>query len=417
MRGLLLLGALVVAGAWPHAAGAAPPWCGTVALDNRPAIMGGPDIHVVYAVPADGIDRSAEVALRISSDLDEVDAWWRRMDPTRTPRFDLAAFSCGSEVDLTFVRLKAPGSQLAETGTRFGRIFGDPGIARFLQSSTKLLVYYDGSVADVDVCGQGAGTADGVGVAMVFLHACDGLPTAPTAAHEILHSLGAVPSSGPPNGCPGDPNHVCDSPTDILYPLTEGDPLSELVLDANHDDYYGHSGSWLDARDSPWLRHLDAQAALAVDVDGGGSVSSNVPGIACTTSCRADFDAGTIVSLAAKAHAGQRFVRWSGACTSTMPQCVVTLDAATKVSAIFAQSRVRLSVHVSGRGRVTSRSGIACPKRCARNVPSSQRVVLRAVPAAGWRFKRWSGACRGTRTTCAVPMSAATSARATFVRR
>jgi hypothetical protein len=43
-------------------------------------------------------------------------------------------------------------------------------------------------------------------------------------------------------------------------------------------------------------------------------------------------------------------------------------------------------------------------------------VRLTATPAKGWKLRSWSGACRGAKKTCTVPMSAATSARATFVR-
>jgi hypothetical protein len=43
-------------------------------------------------------------------------------------------------------------------------------------------------------------------------------------------------------------------------------------------------------------------------------------------------------------------------------------------------------------------------------------VRLRAKPAKGWKLRSWSGACKGSRTTCTVPMSAVTKARATFVR-
>jgi hypothetical protein len=42
---------------------------------------------------------------------------------------------------------------------------------------------------------------------------------------------------------------------------------------------------------------------------------------------------------------------------------------------------------------------------------------LRAVAASGWRLKGWTGGCRASAPNCTVPMSKATSVRATFVRR
>ena len=42
-----------------------------------------------------------------------------------------------------------------------------------------------------------------------------------------------------------------------MYPYTyDGETLDTAVLDAGRDDYYGHSGTWWDVQDSPWLTHL-----------------------------------------------------------------------------------------------------------------------------------------------------------------
>jgi hypothetical protein len=210
---------------------------------------------------------------------------------------------------------------------------------------------------------------------------------------------------------------VCDSSGDILYPFAQPVPLSSFVLDLNRDDYYAHGGTWLDVSDSDWLRRLDSQAALDVSVQGLGGIVSDVPGIACTAQCRADFNAGTGLTLVPQAEEGQRFVRWGGACAGSLDDCRLALDAAKTVTALFAPARFRLAVSIRGRGRVASTAGISCPSRCVRDVVSHERVLLRAAPAKGWRLKAWSGACRGSRTTCTLPMTKASSARATFVRR
>jgi hypothetical protein len=77
----------------------------------------------------------------------------------------------------------------------------------------------------------------------------------------------------------------------------------------------------------------------------------------------------------------------------------------------------RLSVVVRGPGKVTSSpAGIACPRRCAASYTDEARVRLRPKAWRGARFKRWSGACRGTRG-CVVRMRRARAVRATFVRR
>jgi hypothetical protein len=414
VKGSAALAVLAVVAAWPQAAAAAP-WCGTVATEDRPAVVGGNHVRVLYAIPSDGADRSSERAPQISSDLDEIDAWWRINDSSRTLRFDLASFPCGLQADLMLVRLGRTASELASNETRFDLIVRDPQVDRLLDAFSSLLVYYDGPVSSAELCGEG-GTADGRGAAVVYLAACSGISTAAVATHELLHAFGAVAPSGPPNACPGDVGHVCDSTGDILYPRAQFAPLSSFVLDVNRDDYYGHGRPWLDVRASAWLRHLDAQAPLDVLLRGEGSVSSDVPGIACTSSCRVEFNRGTPLTLVAEPEDGQRFVRWEGACSSVFDDCPVTLDGPQSVTALFAPARFRLSVSVRGRGRVTSPVGIACLPRCVRDVVSFERIVLRAVPARGWKLKAWSGACRGPRPTCALPMSQASSARATFVR-
>jgi len=88
-----------------------------------------------------------------------------------------------------------------------------------------------------------------------------------------------------------------------------------------------------------------------------------------------------------------------------------------QVSALFGPSTYRLTVAVAGRGAVrSSQGGLACPPRCSRLVPSYSPLRLTASPAKGWRFKSWSGACRGTRPACTLPMTAVASARAVFAR-
>ncbi len=68
---------------------------------------------------------------------------------------------------------------------------------------------------------------------------------------------------------------------------------------------------------------------------GNGTVNSNPSGIACdgSTGCSNDFASGTPVTLTATT-SNSTFAGWSGACTGTGP-CVVTMDAAKNVTAIF----------------------------------------------------------------------------------
>ena len=418
MRRLALALVAVAAAAWAAPAHA-DTWCGTAAPRDRPQqAVAGPPVHVLYVHPSDAPDRSAALAQSIHDDVTAIDAWWRGQDAARTPRFDLFAFACGPQVDLSAVRLSRTSAALTASDTRADLIVDELFSGGFGSTFTKYLVYVDGPTDDADLCGQGGGELrQGPAYALVFLGACEGIPRDGVAAHELVHAFGAL-APGAPNACEDDDGHTCDAELDLLYPFATETPLAQLVLDLNRDDYYGHGTSRVDVRLSPWLRTLDAQVPLSVALAGRGSVQSDVPGVFCSAACTSQWDRGAEVGLSARPAAGQRFVRWSGACTGP-GTCSLGLGAARSVSALFAPARFRVAVSVAGRGRIASRPArLSCPTRCAASFTSYEPVRLTATAASGWRLGRWTGACAASRTpVCTLPLRAAASARAVFVRR
>jgi hypothetical protein len=416
VRVLLLVAAAAAAAVLVPRDAAAAPWCGTVSDTDRPAAVAGNPVRVLYAIPSDGTDRSAELAARISDDVEAIDAWWRGQDGARTVRFDRAAFPCGAQADIGLARLTKSASQLVPESTRFGLIVDDV-LAGRDTAFTKYLVYYDGPLDSGDICGQGNGITDGTGIAIVYLTACTDISSAVVAAHELLHAFGALPSPGPPHACPGDDGHPCDSTGDLLFPYAPQAQLAVLGLDVGRDDYYGHSGSWFDVQDSRWLRKLDAQVPLAVAIAGAGTVSGDVPGLDCAASCTTEWDVSAPLSLTAEPARGQRFVRWGGACSGD-GNCSLLLDAGKRVTALFAPETFRLSLVVRGSGSVTGpAAAIRCAARCTKAVTSHEPVRLTATARTGWRLKAWAGACRGSKPVCTLPMTKASLATATFVRR
>lgn len=416
MTGRLLLalgGVLCAAAAFGEAAYAAP-WCGTPTTQDRPTTVTGRTIRVVYVLPSDGQDRVAERAPRISGDVDEITAWWRGQDAEREPRFDRTSFACGLQVDLLVLRLGEAAAVLRVGETRFEKLV-DAVIAQTGRSQyEKHLVYYDGPVEDDALCGQGGGTATGSGVAIVYLAACPDIPSASVAAHELVHAFGALEDTGPPHACADSRGHPCDSESDLLYQYARPTGLGALVLDVGRDDYYGHAGGWADVQDSGWLRLVTRQVRLTLTVSGRGSVESDLPGLDCAARCVTDWDEGAAVTLEALSGAGQRFVRWSGACSGA-DSCTVTLAAAQAVTALFAPERFGLVLSVSGKGAVAGAGARCSVARCARSLTSHVTRTLRAAPARGWRFAGWSGGCTGRAATCRVPMTKATAVRARFV--
>lgn len=74
-----------------------------------------------------------------------------------------------------------------------------------------------------------------------------------------------------------------------------------------------------------------------------------------------------------------------------------------------------LSVSVNGSGTVTSGDGqITCPGDCSASYVEETAVTLTAIPAEGWQFAGWGGACTGT-ADCQVTVASALSVTANFV--
>ena len=432
VRALLAVGAVctVLAAQPPAAAAAVAPvrWCGgdEAQADRGRDRVGGAQIHVVYAIPADGQDRFAQLASPLTTDVAAIDAWWRREDPTRAPRFDLFDFpSCESRLgllDFSLARLPEPSSSFVPLGGRFERIVRQLALPPlgFAEATKKYLVFYDGLVGADDVCGTGGGSERrGPAYAVVYLRSTcdltvgDGGGAAVVAVHELVHALGAVGDSAP-HLC--EDGHVCDSAADLMGSRYGGEPLETQLLDVGRDDYYAHAGPWFDLQDSAWLLNASSQVALTLRVTGTGMIGSEPDGQGCETVCTTEWNGGTAVQLAAEPSAGFGFAGWTGACAGERePSCLVTVGQNAEIAAIFRPLR-RLAIQLTGRGTVTA-SGFRCSRTCAPQLLEGSRVTLRAAAARGWRFVRWTGSCRGGRATCSVQVGAATRVRAIFARR
>jgi hypothetical protein len=180
----------------------------------------------------------------MQTDAESIDTWWRSQDANRTPRNDLAQLTCGIQLDLTQIRLAVPAVELMDIDERFYTIAESLVDLEFSDPHTKYVVYYDGH-AHPDICGEGASHEDGFGYAIVYLQACAGVPPSATAAHELLHTLGAVPSEAPNECAAPHDGHVCDDPYDMLFPFGDETPITGLHLDRERDDYYAHTGAQL----------------------------------------------------------------------------------------------------------------------------------------------------------------------------
>ena len=183
MRRLALLAVVTAGMLWTVPAHAstsahASTWCGTPGtVDRLPEGNPGAPVHEIYAIPSDGTDRlAAQIGTQMQTDFETIDGWWRGQDPTRTPRFDTLGFGCGPQLDISFVKLTSTAAELQPIGDRFARIIGGLSAAGFASPVTKYVVYYDGPDDGTNICGEGGGSPDGEGVAIVFVNACAGVP-------------------------------------------------------------------------------------------------------------------------------------------------------------------------------------------------------------------------------------------------
>ncbi|HWU87283.1 MAG TPA: hypothetical protein VN253_08410, partial [Kofleriaceae bacterium] len=179
----------------------------------------------------------------------------------------------------------------------------------------------------------------------------------------------------------------------------------------------------------PIFTGIDAQsppgtAILTVSRNGAatGTVSSNPGGITCGASCSAIFPLGTVVTLTATPDTGAEFAGWSGGgCSGSAPTCMVTVAAATTVTATFEVATYPVMIHLGGAGTgmvVAPAAGIICPGTCTAMVPHGGQLSLTASTGAsslfmGWTVNGGGTACAGT-GACASTITGPTTITATF---
>ncbi|MDD2769642.1 MAG: beta-1,3-glucanase family protein [Methylococcus sp.] len=194
------------------------------------------------------------------------------------------------------------------------------------------------------------------------------------------------------------------------------------------------------------------------------SVTSLPYGIDCGTTCEGNFDEGTAVYLTATPIADFIFDGWMN-CDLVIKKdqrCMMSMSAAKAVTAFFRRrpathptpaptliptpaptvaptpeptatpaptaaptpsptpsaNQAALNVVTVGEGTVSSSSGgINCGSVCSATFDVGSTVTLTAVPADGYKFKRWIGAgCKGKKP-CTIELSQSKTVKAKFVRR
>lgn len=152
----------------------------------------------------------------------------------------------------------------------------------------------------------------------------------------------------------------------------------------------------------------------------GGQVEVSPLGERCAGTCSYAEPHGSVLTLIALADADHLHTGWTDDCAAaTGSTCVVTLDAARTVRAVFAPRQDALVVVTAGTGEgrvVSTPVGIDCPGDCTEPFVRRTSVSLVASAAEGSDFVGWEGACAGI-DACSATVDGPTVAVASFVRR
>ena len=237
--------------------------------------VSGPRVQAVYAHPADRPSRFADVAPLIagwSGDVAEV--------------FRASAVRTGGEREVRFVTGGACTPTVLEVAVSpdavesFGRLVADLRSRGLARSDRRYLVWMDatGYCGIAQMYGDDAPERSNVnnggspGLVARVDSGCWSTERRVVAAHELVHTLGGVqataPNASPAGHCVDERDIMCysDAPG-VVMRLVCNDPLGDLRLDCNGDDYFSTSpvpGSWLAAHwntaNSDFLDGVDRDA-------------------------------------------------------------------------------------------------------------------------------------------------------------
>jgi hypothetical protein len=222
----------------------------------------GPQIHVVYSVPADGVDRRLDETGVLEGSVGSFQAWLA----AETGGANLRVDTYQGSLDVSFFRLAATDAAVASRGA-FVREAVESELrgAGFDRRDRIYAVYYDGS--STYACGGAFWPPQLNGNAVVMYlrgrpgsAVCESNPFAPATSppgyweysmlHDLLHGLGMVPTCAPHHHLAG---HVSDFANDLMWAGSQ--PwLFPARLDIGRDDYYGHGRTdCADLARSPYL--------------------------------------------------------------------------------------------------------------------------------------------------------------------
>lgn len=224
---------------------------------DQPDAIPGPQVHVIYAVASDAVDRKLDTNGAIDTSTRSINQWLGGQ-VNRHVRFDRDV----TDVDISFVRFaRDTQTILGATDTEaIDAVSKELEAAGFVSLTKIYMVYFDGPGRQCGLAQQQRR------LAIVFLESCGAVPQTWdfVPLHEMLHAFGAVPS-GAPHLTTG--SHVSDDPNDLMAPSVSATPR----IDVDRQDYFGHGiASRFDLATSDYVEAatpFDPSSCQAVMVD------------------------------------------------------------------------------------------------------------------------------------------------------
>ena len=212
-------------------------------LVDRADDLKGPQIHLIYLVPADGADRNWDTSGQFKIWIDSANNWLQG-EVGRKLRFDLFQ----GDPDVTYLKSKNTLAQLQDLATSNEKSYDFLGTLLrefFLQSpqtsnyleNPKTYMFVIGEVIISKYCGLGYTYSGGIVWTggncwngpqddTNFIYGMS--PVSAAIIHEAFHTYGV--------------RHVCDSGADLMWGVPDcpgSKPWARAIFDINRDDYFG----------------------------------------------------------------------------------------------------------------------------------------------------------------------------------
>jgi len=383
--------------------------------DDQPDEQVGPQIHVVYAIPAGGTDEGLDTNGTLNRWVANFNDWLAAQTGGVRLRIDTA----GGVADTTLIQLNESDAEIESMGMAGTVQIQSELAARGLSDPLKTYqVVYEGA-DNFGFCGHTIRN-----VSVVYLESCnisDWLSM--LIGHEIFHLLGAVNRCAPHYGTYGE---TADNANDLMAFFV---PFQDsALLDPGHDDYWGPPGDDNLPANCPASAnvansdYLTSHPFFTVQVQSGdgGAVTLTPEGNSSGTCipskpCSTFFAAGSQITLSPLPEYGFHFVSWDGADCPTEGDCTVSVGANTNVTATFAADPyLQLRIKGAGRVRIPDLQQSCTSKSCRYQMPYKTPTTLIAVAKRGAHLTGWSGGCTTKHLRCSVDLTADSALTATF---